>query len=72
MREDRRIDKRNAIVQAEKSGQVADSLEVRKRLIKSVERGEITLGEAQAELRQIKRGAHKLGLKTRSEVWRKA
>jgi len=55
---------------AEEKGEVADSQEVRVALIKRMHAGEITLDEAQKELKNIKRNAAKNGLKTRSQVWK--
>ena len=63
------IEKRDAVNNADKSGQVADSMEVRMKLMERVEAGEITLLEAQDELKKIKRNAKKNGLMTRSQVW---
>lgn len=55
---------------AESAGQVADSHEVRLALMARVHNGEITLGQAQAELAKIKRGAGKRGLTTRAKAFR--
>lgn len=56
--------------EAEAAGQVADSLEVRMKLMKRVHAGEITLEEAQAELKEIKSGARKAGQVTRAQAYR--
>lgn len=63
------IDKMAAMKTAEESGQVADSGEVRLALMQRVHKGEITLEQAQAELRKIKSGAKKAGLLTRSQAF---
>lgn len=60
-----------ALKAAEASGQVADSMEVRTKLMERVHAGEITLKQAQAELKRIKRGANAAGLTTRSEAFRR-
>ena len=65
----RLMEKRRALKEAEESGRVADSLEVRKGLMARVESGEITLVEAQAELKKIKRGAGRRGLVTRTQAY---
>lgn len=65
------MDKRNAMDAAEKSGLVADSAEVRTALMIRVRDGEITLAEAQEELKRIKRGAKKNGQMTRSQAFNK-
>lgn len=56
--------------QAEKEGRVADSMEVRKNLIRRMEAGEITFDEMQAELKRIKRNAKKNGQVTRAQAYR--
>jgi hypothetical protein len=64
--------RRNAIVKAaEDAGEVADSLDVRMALMARVRSGEITLVEAQSELKRIKRGAKKAGKSTRAAMWRR-
>lgn len=65
-------DKHNAIKEAEKADLVADSMDVRAKLISQMNRGEKTLAEIQAELAAIKRNAKKNGKLTRSQVWRKS
>jgi hypothetical protein len=69
---DAAIDKRKALATAETSGVLADSMEVRLALLARVRLGEITLGECQAELKQLKRNAAKNGQTTRSKVWRQS
>lgn len=66
--QEQRADLKNA----EASGRVADSLEVRKALMERVHKGEITLEAAQAELAKIKRGAKKAGMVTRNQAYRGA
>lgn len=68
-RDQARREKREAIRVAEAAGDVADSIAVRQALIARVDRGEITLLEAQAELKRIQRGAKRAGKSTRSQVW---
>jgi len=63
------VAKRDALKQAETSGKVADSMEVRKALMERVHTGEITLEQAQEELAKIKRGAKKAGMVTRSQAF---
>ncbi len=65
----RMMEKRRLLKEAEESGQVADSLEVRMALMARVKSGEITLAEAQVELRRIKRGAGQRGLITRAQAY---
>jgi hypothetical protein len=55
---------------AEAAGKVADSHEVRMALMARFHGGEITLGQDQAELAKIKRGAGKRGLITRAKAFR--
>lgn len=66
---DAALAKREAVIDAEKCGQVADSAEVRHALMSRVETGEITLAQAQAELKKIKSGAKKAGLITRAQAF---
>lgn len=60
---------RAAVNKAEADGKIADSLDVRKALMARVESGEITLEQAQTELKKIKRDAKKNGLATRNQVF---
>ena len=62
--------KKDALKQAEASGAVADSKEVRMELMRKVHAGEITLEQAQAELAKIKRGAKKAGKVTGDQAFR--
>lgn len=65
----RRREKLDAMKKAEDEGCVADSMEYRKALMSRVHAGEITLEEAQAELKRTKRNAKKNGLTTRNSVF---
>lgn len=56
---------------AEASGQVADSMEVRKAIMARFDAGEITLQQAQVEISRIKRGAKKAGKITRAQAYRR-
>ena len=62
--------KRAALNAAEASGEVADSMEVRKALIRRMDAGELTLDEVQAELKRIKRTAKAQGKRTRNQAFR--
>lgn len=64
--------KRRALAQAESDGLVADSMSVRRGLMQRVKAGELTLEQAQAELRRIQDSARSGGKETRSKVWREA
>lgn len=55
---------------AEATGRVADSMDVRLSLIKRVHKGEITLADAQAELKRIQRSAKSNGQITRAQAYR--
>lgn len=68
---DAAMDKRAHVKDCEKSGQVADSMDARMKLMDRVHSGEISLEDAQKELAQIKRSAKKNGLITRSQAYRK-
>lgn len=63
------FDKRRAMNKAEEAGQIADSMEVRHQLLEKVRKGEATLEQVQAELKDIKRNAKKNGLITRSQAF---
>lgn len=54
---------------AEAQGKVADSMEYRIALMKRVDAGEITLEQAQTELKKVKRDAKKNGKTTRNSVF---
>lgn len=74
MREDwytRRRRKLDSVDAAEASGEVADSMEVRKALIEKMHAGEMTLDEVQAALKRIKRNARKNGQITRVQAYRR-
>ena len=63
------MDKRDALKTAEAAGQVADNMNVRLALMARVHSGEITLAQAQAELKKIKSGAKRAGLVTRAQAF---
>ena len=63
------FDKRRALDKAEAEGLVADSMEYRTKLIERVHAGEITLEQAQAELKKVKSAAKRNGLLTRSQAY---
>lgn len=69
---ERLTDRRAALKEAEADGIVADSLEVRAELIRRMEAGELKPEQMQAELARIKRGAKKVGLVTRNQIWRQS
>lgn len=69
---DRRIDKGVTLQIAEEQGIVADSTEFRLSLVAKLKSGELTIEQAQAQLRTVKRDARKNGKKTRSQIWRSA
>lgn len=64
-----RTRKHDAIRKAEAEGKVADSMEYRVALMERIHKGEITLAEAQAELKRTKRNAKKNGMTTRNSVF---
>ena len=64
-----RSQKFDAMKQAETEGKVADSMDYRMALMERVHKGEITLEQAQAELKRTKRNAKKNGLTTRNSVF---
>src|SRR5262245_13585833 len=55
------LDKRDELKRSEAAGEVADSMNVRLALMGRVHSGEITLAQAQAELKKIQRGAKAAG-----------
>ncbi len=63
------IVKRAAVKDAEASGLVADSMDVRRALIDRMDKGEITPAQAQAQLKTIQRGAKRAGLLTRAQAF---
>ncbi len=63
------IDKRINLEKCEESGIVADSLEVRKKLMEEVHAGTKTLEQVQAELKKIKSQAKKNGMITRTQAF---
>jgi len=66
------IDKRRAVKVAEQNGCIADSHQVRLNLMARVRVGELSLPEAQAELRRIQKSAVNNGLVTRQMVFDEA
>ena len=66
------LDKRRAVNLAEATGDVCDSMEVRMGLMDRVKNGEITLAQAQAELKAIKRQGKREGRLTRAQVFSRA
>lgn len=67
---ERKLAQREAAEKAEAAGEVADSMEVRKALMARFHSGEITLEQAQTELRRIQKSAKHRGLKTRDQFYR--
>jgi hypothetical protein len=64
------VEKRSAVREAEAAGTVADSMDVRMALMARVHSGEITLEDAQAQLKKIKAGAKRNGQTTRARAFR--
>jgi len=62
-------DRRKAVEEADRNGTIADSTDVRMKLMKQVKSGEKTLKEIQAELAKIKRDAKRNGKQTRNQVF---
>lgn len=62
-------EKREAVKSAEASGQVADSMDVRLAIMQRFHDGEITLEQAQDEIKRIKRNAKKNGQVTRAQAF---
>ncbi|HCB1003287.1 TPA: hypothetical protein MYN13_002353 [Klebsiella variicola subsp. variicola] len=67
---DAAMEKRANVKDCESRGLVADSMDVRLKIMERVHCGEITLKQAQDELQKIKRNAKRNGLKTRNQAWR--
>ena len=63
------MDKRRAQRADEAAGKVADSHSVRLAILARFKAGEITLAQAQAELKRIKAKAQSIGLKTRAQAY---
>jgi hypothetical protein len=63
------LEKRNAVEEAENNGTIADSIDVRMKLMEQVKSGEKTLKEVQTELAKIKRDAKRNGKQTRNQVF---
>ena len=68
----RRLDRAENLKTAEAAGRVADDNATRIALVERVHRGEITLAEAQAELKRIQRTAKAAGKVTREQAARGA
>lgn len=66
---DASIEKRAHLEAMESAGQIADSGQVRLALMERVHSGEITLEEAQKQLKKIKSSAKAKGLKTRAQAY---
>jgi len=66
---ERAMEKKRALKAAEAGGHVADSLSVRREILARVYRGDLTLSQAQAELKQIQSSAQGSGLKTRAQAF---
>lgn len=67
MNDETRNRKRRALDAADINGELADSMEVRKEIMRRIHAGEITLEQGQDELKKIKRTAKKNGKLTRSQ-----
>lgn len=67
---ERSIEAKRELKKAEQNGLIADSLDVRKALLAQVKDGKITLAEAQAQLKKIKRQAKAQGKLTRNSFFR--
>jgi hypothetical protein len=66
-----RLEKTTALREAEESGAVCDSLAIRRGLMERVYSGEITILQAQEELRTIQRAGKRAGIPTRTQVYNK-
>ena len=66
---ERAMEKKLARRAAEAAGQVADSHSVRLAIMARVHSGEITLKQAQAELKQIQAKAQSIGKLTRAQAF---
>jgi uncharacterized membrane protein YjjP (DUF1212 family) len=69
MNDETRNRKRRSLDEADRSGDIADSMEVRGEIMRRIHAGEITLEEGQAELKKIKSAAKKNGKLTRLQKW---
>lgn len=63
--------KLDGIAELEAEGKIADSMDVRRELVRKMHAGEMTLEQVQAELADIKRGAKKAGKVTRAQAYRR-
>jgi len=61
--------KRKALDEADAKGEVSDTMEIRLNLMEKVHSGELTLDEAQKQLKEIKKQGSKKGLLTRAQKW---
>jgi hypothetical protein len=61
--------KMDAVNEADSEGTIADSMDVRRDIVRRMHAGAITLDEGQAELAAIKRGAEKAGKTTRAKAY---
>lgn len=66
---DRVRESRNAVTAAEEKGIVADNTDYRKALMARVHSGEISLEQAQTELKSVKRNAKANGKITRNQAY---
>lgn len=66
------MDKRANVKAEEAAGNIADSMDVRIALMNKVHAGEISLADAQAQLKKIKRNAKANGMKTRAQAFNEA
>lgn len=67
---ERAMDRRRNLREEEAAGNVADSLEYRMSLIEKVRNHEISLEEAQRQLRATQKSAEKQGKLTRDKAYR--
>jgi benzoyl-CoA reductase/2-hydroxyglutaryl-CoA dehydratase subunit BcrC/BadD/HgdB len=68
---ERRMDRFEELKRSEAAGEVADSMDVRLKLIERMKAGELTLEQVQDELKRIKRNAKKVGKVTRTQAFRR-
>lgn len=62
-------DKRRAVTAAEAAGELVDGMAVRLVILARVRAGELTIADAQAELRKLQAGAKAAGKATRAQVF---
>lgn len=63
--------KLDGIAELEAEDKIADSMDVRRELVRKMHAGEMTLEQVQTELARIKRGAKKAGKVTRAQAYRR-